>query len=79
MSDTELQVEKQRVPDQRMRVLRQQGTVLSLHREGGERLEEAVGLLNSLRDELNRMESRLEQLIGLLIFMKLNVTTPMFL
>ena len=63
MSDTELQAEKQRVSDQRMRVLRQQGTVLSLQREGGERLEEAVGLLNSLRDELNRMESRLEQLI----------------
>jgi hypothetical protein len=63
MSDTELQVEKQRVSEQRMRVLRQQGIILRLHREGGERLDEAVGLLNSLRGELNRMESRLEELI----------------
>ena len=63
MADTELQIEKQRVSDQRMRVLKQQAVVLSLNREGGERLQEAAEHLNSLRDELRSMESRLEQLI----------------
>ena len=36
---------------------------LNLRREGGQRLEDAVELLNSMRDELYSMESRLEQLI----------------
>jgi hypothetical protein len=63
MSDTNLQIAKQQVSEQRMRVLKQQGLVLGLRREGGQRLEEAVELLNSMRDELNRMENRLEQLI----------------
>ena len=63
MSDTDLQIAKQQVSEQRMRVLNQQGRVLGLRREGGQRLEEAVGLLNSMRDELHGLESRLEQLI----------------
>ena len=63
MSDTDLQIAKQLVSEQRQRVLRQQGLVLGLRREGGERLEEALGLLNSMRDELRSMETRLEQLI----------------
>jgi hypothetical protein len=63
MSDTNLQIAKQQVSEQRMRVLNQQGRVLGLRREGGQRLEEAVGLLNSMRDELHGLESRLEQLI----------------
>ena len=63
MADTELKIEKQRVSDQRMRVLKQQAVVLSLNREGGERLQEAAEHLNSFRDELRSMESRLEQLI----------------
>ena len=46
MVDTELQIEKHRVSDQRMRVLKQQAVVLSLNREGGERLQEAAEHLN---------------------------------
>ena len=63
MSETDLQIAKQKVSEQRQRVLRQQGVVLGLKREGGQRLEEAEGLLNSMRDELHSMEVRLEQLI----------------
>jgi hypothetical protein len=63
MSDTDLQTAKQQVSQQRMRMLTQQGVVLNLRREGGQRLEDAVELLNSMRDELYSMESRLEQLI----------------
>jgi hypothetical protein len=63
MSETELQIAKQKVSEQRQRVLRQQGVVLGLKREGGQRLEDAEGLLNSMRDELHSMEVRLEQLI----------------
>jgi hypothetical protein len=37
--------------------------VVGLRREGGQRLEEAVEFLNSMRDELHGLESRLEQLI----------------
>jgi hypothetical protein len=62
MSDTDLQTAKQQVSQQRMRMLTQQGVVLNLRREGGQRLEDAVELLNSMRDELYSMESRLEQL-----------------
>jgi hypothetical protein len=63
MSDTDLQTAKQQVSEQRMCMLTQQGVVLNLRREGGQRLEDAVELLNSMRDELYSMESRLEQLI----------------
>jgi hypothetical protein len=62
MSDTDLQTAKQQVSEQRMCMLTQQGVVLNLRREGGQRLEDAVELLNSMRDELYSMESRLEQL-----------------
>ena len=63
MSETDLQIAKQKVSEQRQRVLRQQGVILDLKREGGQRLEDAVGLLDSMRDELHSMEVRLEQLI----------------
>jgi hypothetical protein len=63
MSDTDLQIAKQQVSQRRMRMLTQQAVVLSLRQEGGQRLEDAVKLLNSMRDELRAMESRLEQLI----------------
>ena len=63
MSDTDLQTAKQQVSQRRMRMLTQQAVVLSLRQEGGQRLEDAVKLLNSMRDELRAMESRLEQLI----------------
>jgi hypothetical protein len=63
MSDTDLQIAKQQVSQQRMRMLTQQAVMLSLRREGGQRLEDAVELLNSMRDELHVMEGRLEQLV----------------
>ena len=44
-------------------VLRQQAVVLSLKREGGARLERATELLESLRDELNARQARLDRLI----------------
>ena len=63
MSVTDLQIAKQQVSEQRIRVLRQQGLLFGLRREGGQRLQEAIELLNSMRDELRAMETRLEQLI----------------
>ena len=61
--DTELQIARQQTSEQKVRVLKQQTVVLGLRREGGQQLEEAVALLDSMKDELIVMESHLERLI----------------
>jgi hypothetical protein len=61
--DTALQVARQHTSEQKLRVLRQQSVVLSLRRQGGQQLEEAVALLDSMKDELTVMESHLDRLI----------------
>ena len=61
--DTALQVARQQTSEQKLRVLKQQSVVLSLRRQGGQQLEEAVALLDSMKDELTVMESHLDQLI----------------
>ena len=63
MGDTDLQLAKQKVSEQRQRGLRQQGVMLSLRRDGGKKLADAVALLNSMRAELTVMETELERLI----------------
>jgi len=63
MSDTELQIVRQQTSEQKLRVLKQQSVVLSLRRQGGQQLEEAVALLDSMKDELTVMESHLDRLI----------------
>jgi hypothetical protein len=63
MSDTELQTARQQVSEQKLRVLKQQSVVLSLRKEGGQQLEEAIALLDSMKDELIAMESHLDRLI----------------
>jgi hypothetical protein len=63
MSDTELQIATQQTSEQKLRVLKQQSVVLGLRREGGQQLEEAVALLDSMKDELIVMESHLDRLI----------------
>ena len=63
MSDTELQIARQQTSEQKLRVLKQQTVVLSLRREGGRQLQEAVALLDSMKDELIVMESHLDRLI----------------
>jgi hypothetical protein len=63
MTDTELQLARQQVSDQKQRVLKQQGVVLNLKRQGGKELEAATALWNSMRDELAVMEVRLERLM----------------
>jgi hypothetical protein len=63
MSNTELQIAGQQTSGQKLRVLKQQSVVLSLRREGGQQLEEAVALLDSMKDELIVMESHLDRLI----------------
>jgi hypothetical protein len=61
--DTELQIARQQTSEQKLRVLKQQSVVLSLRREGGQPLEEATALLDSMKDELIVMESHLDRLI----------------
>jgi len=63
MGDTDLQLAKQKVSEQKQRVLRQQAVVLHLKGEGGKRLEVAVELWESTKDELTVMERRLDRLI----------------
>jgi hypothetical protein len=63
MGDTDLQLAKQRVSEQKQRVLRQQAVVLHLKGEGGRRLEVAVELWESMKDELTVMERRLDRVI----------------
>lgn len=63
MGDTDLQLAKQKVSEQKQRVLRQQAEVLHLKGEGGKRFEVAVELWESTKDELTVMERRLDRLI----------------
>ena len=63
MGDTELQLAKQQVSEQKQRMLKQQSVVFGLKREGGDRLEEAIRAWESMKDDLAVMERRLEQLI----------------
>jgi hypothetical protein len=63
MSETELQIAKQQMSEQKLCVLEQQAVVLSLKPEGGKQLEEATELWDSMKHELAIMESRLDKLI----------------
>jgi hypothetical protein len=63
LMDTELQIARQQASEQKLRVLKQQSVVLSLRREGGQQLEEAIALLDSMKDELMVTESHLDRLI----------------
>jgi hypothetical protein len=62
MADTALQIATRHASDQKQAVLRQQAVVLGLKKEGGARLDAATELLESMQEELNIREARLEQL-----------------
>jgi hypothetical protein len=64
MADTELQIAREKVSQQKRRVLQQHTLVLGLKRDGGPKLEAATALLELMRDELQILESRLDQLIA---------------
>jgi hypothetical protein len=64
MADTELQIASREASDQKQAVLRQHALVLGLKREGGPRLERATELLESMRNELEVKQARLEGLIS---------------
>jgi hypothetical protein len=64
MSDTELEIAKRQVSELRVRLLQQQSIVLGLRREGGEKLQEATALLNSLMDELIDLEAKWDRLVN---------------
>ena len=63
MSETNLQLGKQKVSELKQRILKQQTVVLALRREGGMRLERETARWESLKDELAVLESRLDQLV----------------
>ena len=62
MADTELQIAARQASDQKQAVLRQQAVVLGLKKEGGPRLDQATELLETMQEELQVREARLEQL-----------------
>ena len=64
MSDTELEIAKRQVSELRVRLLQQQSIVLGLRREGGEKLERATALLNSMMDELIDLEAKWDRLVS---------------
>jgi hypothetical protein len=64
MSDTELEIAKRQVSQLRVRFLQQQSIVLGLRREGGEKLEAATALLNSMMDELIDLEAKWDRLVS---------------
>jgi hypothetical protein len=64
MSKTELEIAKRQVSELRVRLLQQQTIVLSLRREGGEKLEKATALLNSMMDELIDLEAKWDRLVS---------------
>ena len=64
MSGTELEIAKHRVSELRVRLLQQQSIVLGLRREGGEKLERATALLNSMMDELIDLEAKWDRLVN---------------
>jgi hypothetical protein len=63
MSDTPLQIAKQRVSELKLQVLKQKFVVASLRREAGPKLEAETDILNFLQDELDSMERRLKRLV----------------
>jgi len=63
MAETELQIAAREASDQKQAVLRQQAVVLGLKGEGGQKLERATELLESMREELLVREARLQRLI----------------
>jgi hypothetical protein len=63
MSDTALQIAKQQVSEQKLRMMKQQTLVWNLRRLGGQPLEEAKELFHSMREELFEMASQLERLV----------------
>ena len=62
MADTTLQIAARQASDQKQAVLRQQAVVLGLKKEGGPRLDQATELLETMQEELQVREARLEQL-----------------
>jgi hypothetical protein len=62
MADTALQIAARQASDQKQAVLRQQAVVLGLKIEGGPRLDQATELLETMQEELQVREARLEQL-----------------
>jgi hypothetical protein len=62
MADTALQIAARQASDQKQAVLRQQAVVLGLKKEGGPRLDQATELLETMQEELQVREARLEQL-----------------
>jgi hypothetical protein len=64
MPNTELEIAKRQVSELRVRLLQQQSIVLSLRREGGEKLEMATALLNSMMDELIDLEAKWDRLVS---------------
>ena len=64
MPNTELEIAKHQVSELRVRLLQQQSIVLGLRREGGEKLEKATALLNSMMDELIDLEAKWGQLVS---------------
>ena len=64
MSSTELEIAKREVSELRVRLLQQQSIVLGLRREGGEKLEQATVLLNSMMDELIDLEAKWDRLVS---------------
>jgi hypothetical protein len=62
MADTALQIAARQASDQKQAVLRQQAVVLGLKKEGGPRLDQATELLESMQEELQVREARLERL-----------------
>jgi hypothetical protein len=63
MSDTALQIAKQRVSELRRRILAQESVVANLRREGGDRLESESAILSSLKEELDLQQENLDRLI----------------
>jgi hypothetical protein len=64
MPNTELEIAKHQVSELRVRLLQQQSICLGLRREGGEKLEEATALLNSMMDELIDPEAKWDRLVS---------------
>jgi hypothetical protein len=64
MPNTELEIAKRQVSELRVRLLQQQSICLGLRREGGEKLDEATALLNSMMDELIDLEAKWDRLVS---------------
>jgi hypothetical protein len=62
MAETALQIAARQASDQKQAVLRQQAVVLGLKKEGGPRLDQATELLETMQEELQVREARLERL-----------------